>query len=183
MRLAEAEPAPGEVPRRGVAAVVERLVTGWALAAGVLLLAVVAMTVVSVLGAALFDAPFAGDFELVKMGVAVAAFGFLPYAQLTGADVTADIFTLKASPPTVAGLTLLAAVVALVCSLVLLWRMTIGMIGYRTFEETTAILAIPHWIAFVPILVSLALLALAAAVRLGEAWRATRRARGGTAGR
>jgi len=163
-------------PRRrtGAAAAVERVVTWWALAGGFVLLAIVAMTVYSVVGAALFASPFAGDFELVEMGVAVAAFAFLPYCQLTGANVTADIFTMRASRTTVAVFALVAASIALGFSVLLLWRMRAGMIDYRTYEETTAILQIPHWIAFVPILVSLVLLALAAIVSLAEAWRDAR---------
>jgi len=163
-------------PRRrsGAAALVERLVTWWALAGGFVLLAIVAMQVWSVVGAAVFDAPFPGDFELVEMGVAVAAFTFLPYCQLTGANVTADIFTMRASRATISILVLISAVVALGFSLLLLWRMWAGMLDYRAYAETTAILQIPHWIAYVPILASLALLALAAVVTLVEAWREAR---------
>ncbi len=163
--------------RTGAAAVVEALVTHWALAGGLVLLAIVAMTVYSVVAGALFDAPFPGDFELVEMGVALAVFAFLPYCQLMGAHVTADIFTMKASRATVALFALTAAVIALAFSLVLLWRMGAGLVDYYIYRETTAILQIPHWIAFVPILVSLALLALAALTSLVEAWHDARRAR------
>ena len=55
------------------------------------------MNAISVTGSAVFGRPFPGDFELTEMGVAVAAFSFLPYCQLTGANVTADIFTSGAS--------------------------------------------------------------------------------------
>lgn len=175
--------AAGRRRRTGAALIVERLVTWWALAGGVVLLAIVAMTVYSVVTGALFDAPFGGDFELVEMGVALAVFAFLPYAQLTGANVTADIFTMTASRATVAAFALVAAVIALGFGLMLLWRMGAGLVDYYTYEETTAILEIPHWIAFVPILVSLALLALAAFTSLVEAWRDARRARGHRPGR
>jgi hypothetical protein len=55
--------------------------------------------------------------------------------------------------------------------------MTAGMLDYRRYQETTAILEIPQWCAFPPILVSLALLAAAAAVNLREAGRDLRRPR------
>jgi TRAP-type C4-dicarboxylate transport system permease small subunit len=163
--------------RTGAAGIVECVVTWWALAGGFVLLAIVAMTVYSVVAGALFNAPFPGDFELVEMGVAIAAFAFLPYCQLVGANVTADIFTMKASRTTVAAFALIAAVIALGFSLVLLWRMAAGLLDYYAYEETTAILQIPHWIAFVPILISLALLAVAAFTSLVEAWRDARAAR------
>lgn len=167
---------PGSPPRRrGGAAIVERLVTAWALAGGLVLLAVVAVTVASVTGGALFGRPFPGDVELVRMGTAIAAFAFLPYAQLSGANVTADIFTRRASPRTVAVFAAGAAVAALAFAALMLWRMSEGMADYRRYEETTAILEIPHWVAFPPMLASLALLAAAALVNLGEAARDARR--------
>ena len=155
---------------------VRSLVTAWAVAGGILLLAVVAMSVASVVGAAAFGRPFPGDFELVQLGVAVAVFAFLPYAQLVRANVTADIFTMRASPAAVAAMWLVAAVTALAFALILGWRMSAGMLDYIRYEETTTILQIPHWFAFVPILVSLVLLALASAVGLLEAWSEIRHA-------
>lgn len=146
-----------------------RLIEGWALLGGVLLLIIALMNTWSVISLAVFGFPVPGDFELVQMGVAVAAFSFLPYCQLKGANVTADIFTAGASRVTVAVFTLLAALVAAFFSVLLLWRMSDGMVSYMRFEEVTTILNIPLWIAFPPILASLALLVLAAAVTLHEA--------------
>ena len=56
------------------------------------MLLVVAMHTWSVIGNQ-FGMPFPGDFEMTEIGIANAAFAFLPYCQLTGANVTADIFT------------------------------------------------------------------------------------------
>ncbi|HMB46863.1 MAG TPA: TRAP transporter small permease [Afifellaceae bacterium] len=146
-----------------------KLVEWWALAGGVLLIAVVLMTTWSVFSGAVFGTPFPGDFELTEIGVAVAAFAFLPYCQITGSNVSADIFTSRAGPRVIAALTLLAALIAMAFSLLLLWRMWAGMIDYQKYLETTAILQIPLWTAFVPILCSLALLCLASVVTLVEA--------------
>ncbi len=169
--MSEARAAPR---RRGLARAVERLAVAWALAGGLVLLALVAMSVGSVLAGAVFGAPFAGDFELVEMGTAVAVFAFLPHCQLSGAHVSADIFTLRAPARAVAVLRSTAALVAVGVSLVLLWRMAAGMGDYLRYPETTTILEIPHWIAFVPILASLVLSALAAMVTLVEAGRELR---------
>lgn len=147
------------------------VIAGWALAGGVLLLVVVAVNVVSVLGSALIGRPFPGDFELTEMGVAVAAFAFLPYCQLTGANVTADIFTSGAGPRLRAALALAASVIALGFSLLLLWRMYLGLLDQKAYGYTTTILQLPQWMAFVPILISLALLAVASVLTLTEAAR------------
>ena len=146
-----------------------RLIEGWALLGGVLLVLIALMNTWSVISLATLGFPVPGDFELVQMGVAVAAFSFLPYCQLKGANVTADIFSAAASPATIAAFTLLAALVAAFFSVLLLWRMSDGMVSYLRFEEVTTILNIPLWIAFPPILASLALLVLAAGVTLHEA--------------
>jgi TRAP-type C4-dicarboxylate transport system permease small subunit len=146
-----------------------RLIEGWALLGGVLLVIIALMNTWSVISLAVLGFPVPGDFELVQMGVAVVAFSFLPYCQLKGANVTADIFTAGASRVTVAVFTLLAALAAAFFSVLLLWRMSDGMISYLRFKEVTTILNIPVWIAFPPILASLALLVLAAGVTLHEA--------------
>lgn len=156
--------------RIGIPDAVERLVTFWALAGGMVLLAVVLMNVVSVVGA-LFGKPFPGDFEMTEVGVAVAAFTFLPFCQMTGANVTADIFTSRASPRTIAVTRLLSSLIAFLFALLLLWRMYLGMLDQKAYGYTTAILQFPIWQAFLPILASLALLALAAAITLLENFR------------
>ncbi|MFZ2651939.1 MAG: TRAP transporter small permease [Burkholderiaceae bacterium] len=154
----------------------QRLIEGWALLGGVLLVLIALMNTWSVISLAALGFPIPGDFEMVEIGVAVAAFSFLPYCQLKGANVTADIFTAKASPWWVALFTLLAALVAAFFSLLLLWRMSDGLVSYLRYQEVTTILNIPLWTAFPPILTSLALLVLAAALTLHDAIAEMRRA-------
>lgn len=142
-----------------------RIVTAWALLGCALLAAIVLVNVWAVLGAAL-GRPFAGDFELTEMGVAVAVFTFLPYCQLTGQNVSADIFTARAGPRMVAALSAVGSAVALGFGGLLLWRMWAGLLDQKTFGYATTILQLPIWWAFVPILVSLAMLMLAAIATL-----------------
>ena len=157
----------------GPAGLVTRLITGWALLGGAVLLAVVLMHTWSVVGTQ-FGMPFPGDFELTEIGVAVAAFAFLPYCQLTGANVSADIFTARAGPRTVALLSLIGAVIALAFALLLLWRMYAGMLDQKNYGYETAVLQIPNWIGWIPILFSLALLALACVISIVEQGRKMR---------
>lgn len=162
-------------PRRaGLDGLARRLITGWAVAGGTLLLAVVVVNTVSVIGAN-FGSPFPGDFELTEMGVCIAAFAFLPYCQLTGSNVTADIFTARAPPRWIGVFGTAASAVALAFALLLLWRMWAGMLDQKEYGYTTTILQIPHWLAFLPILMSLALLSVAAAITIGESLREARR--------
>ena len=160
---------PSGAVRAGPLGLARHIIELWALAGGLLLLAVVLMNAYSLLADMAFRRPLAGDFELVEVGVAVAAFAFLPYCQLAGANVTADIFTQGAGPRTVAGLTLLSAVIAFAFSLLLTWRMGQGLIDLRQYGETTVIMSFPIWIAFVPIVLSLVLLALASLISVLDA--------------
>lgn len=145
------------------------LCTGWAVLGGFVLIGVVAVNLVTILGSMGIGAPFPGDFELTEIGVAVAAFAFLPYCQIAGKNVTADIFTARASQFWLAGFSLLASIVAFAFASILLWRMYAGMLDQREYDYTSAILQIPIWTAFVPCLISLALLAFAALVTLLDA--------------
>jgi TRAP-type C4-dicarboxylate transport system permease small subunit len=146
-----------------------RAVEWWALLGGFVLLGVVFMTSWSATSGVLFARPLPGDVELTEMLTAVAVFMFLPYCQLSGANVTADIFTSRAGPRTVAFLSLLSAVVALAFAVLLMGRMYEGMADYREYVETTTILHIPIWYAYVPALASIALLIAASLGSLRQA--------------
>lgn len=144
----------------------EKAIEYWALAGGLLLCGIVLLTAYSLAMDILFGAPFAGDFEIVEMGVAVAVFAFLPYCQLTDANVSADIFTSNASPRVVAALMFVGAVIAFLFALLLIWRMYYGMLDARQYNDITTVNGIPIWIAYPPILLSLALLAVASVISM-----------------
>lgn len=161
--------------RAGLEGLARNAIIGWAFFGGIILSLVVAINVISVIGGVVWR-PFPGDFEMTEIGVAVAAFAFLPYCQMVGANVTADIFTARAPYRLVAVFSLLASIVALGFSLLLLSRMYYGMLDQKAYNYTTAILQFPHWVAFIPILVSLALLAVAATITLLEDIKKIRKA-------
>lgn len=163
---ADTRPAPSSLARR--------VIEIWALLGGALLLCIALMSTWSAFSAFVYNKPLQGDFELVEMLVAVAVFMFLPYCQVTDANVTADIFTAGASERTIQRLRLLSGFIALGFGVLLLWRMADGLLDYRQYVETTAILRIPIWYAYVPVLVSLALLLLACLVSIRDLLRDAR---------
>lgn len=167
----------GVAPRvaQGPVVLLRRAIEVWALLGGLVLVGIALMTSWSAASAWLFNKPLPGDFELVEMLVAVSVFMFLPYCQLVGANVTADLFTAGAGPRAVAALELLGGAVAFAFGLLLLWRMYEGLLDYRQYVETTTILKIPIWYAYLPALASLVLLALAAFLSALDAWRRCRR--------
>jgi len=164
---------PGEPGRgEGASRLLHRFIEYWALAGGIVLLGVALMTAWSAGTGWVLGRPLPGDFELTEIFVAVAIFAFLPYCQLTDANVTADLFTARAGPRTLAALGVLAALLALGIAILLTWRTWAGLIDYRKYVETTAILKIPIWTAYVPALASLGLLVLACVLSLLESGRA-----------
>ncbi|MDH4189809.1 MAG: TRAP transporter small permease [Betaproteobacteria bacterium] len=146
-----------------------RTIEYWALLGGIVLLGIALMSTWSAASGFLFQKPVPGDFEMVEVMVAIAAFSFLPYCELSHANVTADIFTSKAGPRAVAVFNILAGVVALVFSVILFWRMYAGLLDYRQYVETTTILKFPIWVAYIPALISLVLLAVASLISLKQA--------------
>ena len=157
----------------GVERLARALITGWALFGGLVLICVVVMQTLSVVMGAV-AAPLPGDFELTELGVAVAVFAFLPYCQMTDSNVTADIFTSGLRPKPLALLGLFASLLALVFAGVMVWRSWIGMQNQFDYDYQTAILSIKIGYAYVPIIISLALLAVASLLTLIDNLRIAR---------
>ena len=146
----------------------------WALMGGFVLLALVAITAASAVSNLLFNVPFSGEYELAKHFVGIAIFTFLPYCQLTGANVTVDIFTEGVGPRAKAAMLLLSSLLAAAFAALLLRQMSLGFGDYIRYPEETAALHLPLWTAFPPILLSLALLLVASLLTAHDAWRGLR---------
>src|SRR5690606_21589723 len=87
-------PGPRTPPTRTrFGALMAVMVRRWAILGGVLTLGLAIMTAGSALSNVFFQRPFPADYELVKHIIAVAIFMFLPYCQITGSNITVDIFT------------------------------------------------------------------------------------------
>lgn len=136
----------------------ERLAAGFALAGGGILLAITAVTVISVAGRTALDRPVLGDFELVEIGCAIAVFAFLPYCQLKGGNVAVDFVIQRASARARAGLDAVHHLVYAAVAALFAWRLALGGAELRDWGETSMILAVPVWWGFVPIAASAALL-------------------------
>ena len=132
------------------------------------------MTAASAASNLLFARPFSADYELMKHFVAVAIFMFLPYCQLTGANVSVDIFTERMGERAKAAMAILSSLFALVFAAILLRQMSFGMQSYIRYPETTPVLRLPLWTAFPPMLLSLALLFAAALLTAIDGWRGVR---------
>jgi TRAP-type C4-dicarboxylate transport system permease small subunit len=167
-------PRPSRQWQPGWLRLTAAIIRGWALIGGVILTLLMLMTAASAASNLFFNKPFQGDYEVMKHFVAVAVFCFLPYCQLTGANVTVDIFTEGASERAKAAMLTFSSLFAVVFSLVMLRQMSLGFVSYVQYPEVTAALHIPLWTAFPPALVSLALLFIAAVITLIQGVRGLR---------
>jgi len=152
----------------------------WALLGGLIIAGLVLLTAASAISNLIWDKPIPGDYELTKHFIAIAIFTFLPYCQLTGANVTVDIFTEGMSARARSAMVAFASLFAIAFSLLLLRQMSLGFEDYLRYPETTATLGLPLWTAFPPILFSLVLLLAAAVITLVEGWRGFRDGAAGT---
>lgn len=134
----------------------------FALAGGLVLLLVTALTTASVVGRWLFAAPVLGDVELVQLGTASALALFLPYCQLHGSHLIVDIFTAHAPPALHRGLNRMVRVLAALTLAVLALRAAVGLADLYAAGETTMVLGWPLWLAYGALPPALALTAVIA---------------------
>ena len=141
------------------------LAVALALAGGVVLVGVAALTGWSVVGRWLVGRPLLGDIELVQLGTAVAIALFLPYCQLHRSHLIVDFFTARSSGPMQRRLDAAASILvgALFCALA--WRAGVAVIDMRRAAETTMVLGIPLWIPYAAMVPGLALAGIAGFVR------------------
>jgi TRAP-type mannitol/chloroaromatic compound transport system permease small subunit len=132
-----------------------------ALFGGAVFLALVAMSIVSIVGRKLFSAPVPGDVEILQMAAAFASASFFAYCHLNGGDVKVDFFTARASAKTVHRLEALGSALVGLFGSVVAWRALVGALSIREAGETSMILGWPLWIAQILMVPGFVLLALA----------------------
>lgn len=130
--------------------IAELLASLLALAGGLILLAIVALTCVSIAGRALVPldigiGPIRGIYDITEIGMAAAIFAFLPWAQLQDAHARVDLFQ-----PMIPGginrlLDLIFNFAMLVVATVGTYRLYLGMADKLQYGETTLIAQIPVW--------------------------------------
>jgi len=126
--------------------VVHGLARMMALIGGLALIALVLMTVLSIILRNFSGfGPVPGDFELVEVGVAFAIFAFMPWCQLNRGHATVEIFASRFGIFINNLIDVLADALLLAVWIYLGYRHVLGMADKRSFNETTFILQYPIW--------------------------------------
>lgn len=127
---------------------VGRLAALAAIMGGLMLIALVLMTVLSVTGRALVFAglrPVPGDFELVEAGTAFAVFAFLPWCQYVRGHASVEVFTNQLPDRIEAVLVAAAEIIFAMVALLITSRLWLGLEDKLQFTETSMILQFPIW--------------------------------------
>ena len=148
----------------------------FAIAGGLIFVALVIMSVISIVGRKLFAFVVPGDVEILQMSAAVAASTFFAHCHLMHGDVKVDFFTHSWAPRKVALLDACSSLLVALFGALIAWRTWVGAMSLREVGETSAILAWPVWVAqalMVPSFVLLAIAGLYSTVHLLRlaAWR------------
>lgn len=132
-----------------IGARLERLVRLVAIAGGCLLIGVVSMTVISVLGRYLFNAPIPGDYELTELACGIAVFAFFPYCHVRGGNIAVEFFTGGLPIRHKTGLDTVHNIAVTLVAGLITWRLFVGGMHKLEDGETTLFLGIPiHWAYF-----------------------------------
>lgn len=143
-------PPPHRAQSRGerLAAAIEWLSYIFAIAGGILLIAIMVLTVVSVIGRYVFNTPIPGDYELTELACAIVVFAFFPYCHVTSANIVVDFFTNRLTIRQKAILDSLHGLAFTIMAALITWRLFVGGIRKLDDSETTLFLGIPIHFAY-----------------------------------
>jgi TRAP-type C4-dicarboxylate transport system permease small subunit len=153
-------------------AVFRRIALWFALAGGAAACGLALLTVVSIVMRATVSKPIPGDVELMQMGIALCISLYLPWCQLQRANIIVDFFTEKMPQRPRRALDGIGSVLLAVMCVLLSMRTAAGAQAVHGAGETTMIIGLPMWWAYVMLAPGLA---LTAAIAL---WQGLRQLRG-----
>lgn len=119
-----------------------------AIIGGFVLSLLILIIVVSIIGRETGLGAITGDYELVEAGMAFAVFAFLPYAHMTGAHATVDIFTDWLGERPQRWLSAVIDVVFAGVLVIIAVQLFDGMLSKHQSGQTTLLLQFPVWWAY-----------------------------------
>ena len=165
------------VRRHGVGRLLDRVATLFTMLGGLTFCALIAMSIISIVGRKLFSAPVQGDVELMQMGAAVGAAAFLPLCELHDHNIKVAALTGWMSARSRAALDTVAHLMLSVAAAFITWRTWLAVVDGYSSGEVSTLLSIPMWQPVALLVPSFALLALCGLHRthcsLGQAMEAS----------
>jgi TRAP-type C4-dicarboxylate transport system permease small subunit len=155
---------PGEAEDRFAGPRIGRLARILALTGGAILLGLSGLVTTSVVLRVLTGAGIDGDFEVVQLGAALAAFCLFPLCLAIRGNIFVDTFTTRLPPRWNAVLDGIWDVLFGLIALVIAMRMVVGAMDQLASKTTLMVLAVPTWWAVAICAGLLALLGVTALV-------------------
>lgn len=151
-----------------VGKILKYLAKALALSGGMIVLALIAMSLISLVGRKLFSTPISGDIEMLEMAIAVAVTAFFPLCELNGNHIRVDF--LAGFFPDIVNRILLCIGHGLLAGVgvLLIWRTILLVSSSLNYESSSTMLAVPLWIPQAMLVPSLVLLVLCALYRAGR---------------
>lgn len=148
-----------------------RIATLFAVVGATVAVLVGVMTVVSIVGRALWARPIQGDVEITQFGIALCISLCLPWAQWRRANIIVDFFTQGWPQRAQQRLDSSGAVLLAAMCLLLAWRSGVGAQGVHEVGEASMILDLPMWWVYASLSPGLALTAVVALWQAQRQWR------------
>ena len=145
-----------------------------AIMGGLVFVALVLMSIVSIVGRKIASAPLPGDVELLQVCSAFAAASFFAYCHLVGGDVKVDFFTQHLRPSRVHTLDAIGSLLVGLFGALIAWRSFAGAMSVKESGETTMILSLPLWVGQMLMVPGFVLLAAAGFYMVAHHLRAIR---------
>lgn len=120
-----------------------------AVLAGVLLVLITALTVVSVVGRSFFGSAINGDFELAGFAAGAAIALFMPWCQAKRGNIIVDFFTSRASMASQRTMDRFGALLYALVMALMSWRTTLGGLSAWNTNSGSMMLDFPEWVVYV----------------------------------
>ncbi len=152
-----------------------RRLHGWtrafAIAGGAGFIALVTMSIGSIVGRKLAASPVAGDIEIMQMGTAVASAAMLAHCEMEHHHLRVDFFTAGLSPAFRHRLDALSHLLLALVAAAIAWRTGAGAASLKEAGEASMLLLWPVWTVVAAMVPSFGLLALAGLYNACLYWR------------
>ena len=140
-------------------------VTASAAVAGVVLVALMLMTVADVVGRYFFNSPLNGVFDLTQFSVLVMTFLSFAYCGFRGAHVVIELLYDRIPAGAQFAVRRISNAAGAILFAVIAWRAVVQSIDVRDFNETSQLLTIPYWPFYYVVAFGSALFAIVLAIK------------------
>lgn len=154
-----------ETRQNGLIRLTNVTVTASAAVAGVVLVALMLLTVADVIGRYFFHAPLNGVFDLTQFAVLVMTFLSFAYCGFRGAHVVIELLYDRIPKAAQFAVRRVSNAVGAILFAVIAWRAVVQSVDVRDFNETSQLLTIPYWPFYYVVAFGAALFALVLAIK------------------